>query len=207
MTIPAQLILVIIGVILVSVVLIKLGRQIAIFLLAAGVIAGVLVIGLVLLGQAKATQQAAEAAAVASTGQTATSVSTIVLATLLAVVVIVGGLGFAYMNWRLQRAQRQIARQPRRWRPGPNARWGQRGRSQTQFIPPAPVGRYLAPPPAYPPAYYAYPPMGYAPPHGYPGGGAEPVVVIYDEGAATAPAEDPLDLLPLWAEDDEMEGW
>jgi hypothetical protein len=207
MTISPELILAIGGAIALGVILIKLGRQIAIFLLAAGFIAAVIVGGLVLLDQAKATQQVAEAAAVASTGQTATSVSTIVLATLLAVVVIAGGLGFAYMNWRLQRAQRQIARQSRRWRPGPNARWGQRGRSQTQFIPPAPVGRYLAPPPAYPPAYHAYPPMGYAPPHGYPGGGVEPVVVIYDEGAAAAPAEDPLDLLPLWAEDDEMEGW
>jgi hypothetical protein len=207
MTIPAQLILAIGGVIALSVILIKLGRQIAIFLLVAGVIAGVLVIGLVLLGQAKATQQVAEAAAVASTGQTATSVSTIVLATLLAVALVTIVLGFAYMNWRLQRAQRRAARQPRRWRPGPNARWGQHGRSQAHIVPPAPAGRYLAPPPAYPPAYYAYPPMGYAPPHGYPGGGAEPVVVIYDEGATTAPAEDPLDLLPLWAEDDEMEGW
>ena len=207
MTISPNLILAIGGAIALGVILIKLGRQIAIFLLAAGVIAGVLVIGLVLLGQAKATQQVAEAAAAASTGHTAASVSTIVLATLLVVALVTIGLGFAYMNWRLQRAQRQIARQSRRWRPGPNARWGQRGRYQTHIVPPAPVGRYLAPPPAYPPAYYAYPPMGHAPPYGYPGGGAEPVVVIYDEGTATAPAEDPLDLLPLWAEDDEMEGW
>jgi hypothetical protein len=46
MTISPELILAIGGVIALSVVLIKLGRQIAIFLLAAGVIAAVIVAGL-----------------------------------------------------------------------------------------------------------------------------------------------------------------
>ena len=197
LTISPQLILAIGGVIALGLVLIKLGRQIAIFLLAAGVIAAVLVVGLAILDQAKATQQAAEAAAVASTGQTAASVSTIVLATLLAMVVIAGGLGFAYLIWRLRRAERRAARQTRQWRPGPNARWGQVGDAR-----PVPYGHHLAaPPPVY------YPPIGYAPPPAYPANSHQPypsVVVIDDRDRAD---EDPLAMLPLWAEDDEMEGW
>jgi hypothetical protein len=203
MTIPAQLILVIIGVILVSVVLIKLGRQIAIFLLAAGVIAAVLVIGLVLLGQAKATQQVAEAAAVASTGQTAVSVSTIVLVTLLFVALVTIGPGFAYLIWRLRRAERRPRQQSRRWCSGPNAQWEQRGLPQYQIVPQGRTGQYLVPPPAYPPAYYPYPQPGQYPspyPHLGGGGHQEPVVVIYRDPPSQA--EDPLEMLPLWGDED-----
>lgn len=198
-----EVILVLLGAIVVGVVLIRLGRQIAIFLLVAGGLGVVAIIALAVLNQAQATRRSAEAAAVASTGQTASSVGVTVLGTLLAVVVVAGGLVIAYQAWRLRRARRRATRQHRQWRPGPNALWGQEGQLHGYQVP---VERRLAPPPGYPPTHYPpYPPMGYPPPPSYPGGGYQPVVVIYDDGAGLD--EDPLEMLPLWAGDDDGEEW
>lgn len=206
LNISPEIILGIGGVLLLALVIIKLGRKIATFLLAAGGIVAVLVVVFAILDQAKATRQAAEAATVASTGQATASVGVTVLATLLVVVVIISGLALAYLTWRLRRAQRRAAQQPMRWRSGPNARWSREPRMP--HIPVHPYGYY----PAYPPqtAYPPYPVQagGYGvPPHAYPGEQQPPsVVVVYDEDGYGG-SEDPLDLPPLWPEDPESEAW
>jgi hypothetical protein len=209
--ISPELILIIAGAILLGVILIRLGRQIAIFLLVGGGIAAVIVVGLAILDQAEATRQAAQVATVASAGQTGATI----LATMLVIVVIGGGLGIAYLVWRLRRTERRLERQQGQWQPGPNVRWSQQ--SQPEPLPsygnPLPPDPLLAPPAAYHPYAYPYPPqMGYAlppPPYaGYHGAGAYPQVIVIDRrDRQDAIDEDPFDLLPLWTDDGEGGGW
>ena len=212
--ISPELVVAIIGAIVLGVVLIKLGRQIAIFLLVGGAIAAVIVVALAILDQAEATRQVAQAATVASAGQATASVGVTILGTLLAVVVIGGGLGIAYLVWRLRRTEKRLERQQGQWQPGPNALWGQQGQQQGQIAPYGyhiPTGHVPAPPSAYPP--YPYPPhVGYAPPSpyvGYPAQGGYPQVVVIDrrESDQMRIDDDLPGLLPLWHEESNEEDW
>jgi hypothetical protein len=135
LNVSPELILGIIAAIVVGVILIKLGRQLAILLLVGGVVAAVVVVGLAILDQAEATRQVAQAATVASAGQATASVGVTILGTILAVVVIGGGVGIGYLVGRLRRAERLAARQAGQWQPGPNALWSQQGRQVGQIMP------------------------------------------------------------------------
>lgn len=91
---------------------------IGVFLLAAGVIAG-LIASVASAEQARATQAAASAAAVASTSQALATVAIVLLViAVLALLVLVG-----YLYLRLRRAEVQRGR----WAPGPNALWRRAG--------------------------------------------------------------------------------
>ena len=121
-----ELIVGIIAALIVTVVVIRFAKQIATFLLVAGGIVAVIVVGWALLKQGQATEEAAQAVTVASSGQATASVGVTVLATLLVLVLIAGGIGIAYLVWRLRRAEWMMQRQTGQWMPGPNALWGQR---------------------------------------------------------------------------------
>jgi hypothetical protein len=211
MSVSPEVIVGIIGAIVLGIVLIKLGRQIAVFLLVGGIVAAVVAVALAILNQAEATRQVAQAATVASAGQASASIGVTILGTLLAVVVIGGGLGVAYLTWRVRRAERRLDRQRGQWKPGPNARWKQQGPEPTEITP---YGyRFLTGRPSPPPtAYYPPYPMGYAPPTsqtGYPVQGGYPQVVIIDRRDEDQRySDDDLvsDFLPLW-EDDGSDDW
>lgn len=95
--------------------------------------------GWILLTQAQATREAATAARVAATGQTATSFGLVLLVGVLAGVLLAGGGVIAFLWLRLQREQalrlragqalrlrRHAQGEPEdgRWAAGPNAYWG-----------------------------------------------------------------------------------
>ena len=215
MSVAPEVILGIIAAIVVGVVLIKLGRQLAVLLLVGGIVAAVIVVALAILDQAEATRQVAQAATVASAGQATASVGVTILGTLLAVVVIGGGIGVAYLVWRLRRAEYEAQRQAGQWTPGPNARWGQQGQGPTEITPYGyrfPTGRPSPPPTVYYPPYYPPYPMGYVPPSphtGYPAQGGYPQVVVIDRrDEEQRYSDDDLvsGFLPLW-EDDGSDDW
>ena len=92
---------------------------IGVFLLAAGVIAGLIALSVASAEQARATQAAASAAAVASTSQALATVAIVLLViAVLALLVLVG-----YLYLRLRRAEVQRGR----WAPGPSALWRRAG--------------------------------------------------------------------------------
>jgi hypothetical protein len=126
---PVEVILVLAGAAVLGALLIRLGRQIALALMGAGIV-GVLVIGaLALLEQAQAGREAAKAAKVMAVGQTAGSITLTVLVALLAVVVVLAAAAIGYFWLRARRAERWLIPQqhqrPGRWAPGPNAHWQQ----------------------------------------------------------------------------------
>lgn len=106
-----------------GILLLRVGRQIARFLLALGGLGVIGTVAYALVAQATATCQAAQAATVASVGQTAGSITTTILAVLLIAVVLAALTGGGYLAFRLRRAERRLG--ARRWTPGPNAHWGQ----------------------------------------------------------------------------------
>lgn len=104
-----------------GILLLRLGRQIARFLLALGGLGAVGAVAYALVAQATATRQAAQAAAMASTGQTVGSLTTTILAVLLLVTVLAAAIGGGYLAFRLRRAEGRSAKW---WMPGPDAYWG-----------------------------------------------------------------------------------
>jgi len=76
--------------------------------------------------QASATRQIAAAATVSAAGQTAGSVTSTVLAVLLALVLLVAVGAVLYLWLRMKALERQLpgpAPRTGRWAPGPHARW------------------------------------------------------------------------------------
>jgi hypothetical protein len=103
------------GVALLAILMLRLGKRLAIGLLILGglVVAGT--VALSMLGQATATREAAEAAKIAATGQAMTGAAMsltlfVVVLLLLLLVVIVGAalaVGYFWLRWRLSESQRQ----------------------------------------------------------------------------------------------------
>jgi len=122
-----------VAVALLGVLILRMGRKLAIFLLAAGGMAVAGVVALALLGQAAASREAAKAATkaataatVAASGQAVSSVMLAVLASAVLFVLALAGVAVGYFWLRAQRAERQVAQVVRargKWVSGPNARW------------------------------------------------------------------------------------
>ncbi len=93
---------------------------IGVFLLAAGVIAGLIALSVASAEQARATQAAASAAAVASTSQALATVAIVLLVIAVLALLVLAG----YLYLRLRRAEDV---QRGRWAPGPNALWRRAG--------------------------------------------------------------------------------
>ncbi len=90
-------------------------RRMAVALLAASL---VLVLGVAVWAQARASHQAAVAATVAARGQTTATLGLTLLALLLGIVVLVAGGVIAYLLIRLRRLERTIGYDEGRWRGG-----------------------------------------------------------------------------------------
>ena len=122
-----EIIVILIGVGLgiLGVLLLRVGRQIARFLLALGGLGVAGAVAYALVAQASATRQAAQAARVAGAGQAVGGLATTVLAVLLTGVVLAAVIGGGYLTFRLRRAERRLG--ARHWMLGPDAHWGQLG--------------------------------------------------------------------------------
>jgi len=134
-----------VGLLLLGLLLIRVGRALGVALLILGLVAILGLMVVALLHQSRAAETAAAAAVVATTGQTMNSTVVTVLAVLLVIVLLASGTVILYLLYRLRRAERRG-----RWLPGPNARWG---RVETPLVPPYPW--WMVPPPpwwGYPPA-------------------------------------------------------
>jgi hypothetical protein len=118
-----EIILWAVAAVLAGLALLRIGRQLAIFLLAIGGIGVVGIVAYAALAQAQATRQAAAAAAAASAGQTLATVAIVLLLLLL----VAAGVGILYLRWRLQRERGQRRGREDHRAPGPNATWGRDG--------------------------------------------------------------------------------
>jgi flagellar basal body-associated protein FliL len=113
-----------VGVAVAAILLLRFAKQIAIFLLIAGVLVAIIAVCFALASQSEATRQTAQAAKVSSVGQTANSVAMTVMVILLVLVVLAAGGGMLYLYIRMRRAESQTG--AKGWAPGPNARWGRK---------------------------------------------------------------------------------
>jgi len=90
----------------------KLGRRLAIFLLALGGCVAVVAVALALLEQARATREAARAATVAAAGQAVTSAATSITLFLVMVILLMlllaGGAVAAVLYWRRYQRREQL---------------------------------------------------------------------------------------------------
>lgn len=115
--------------------IVRFGKQLLRAALFVGGAAVIITIALALLQQSRATHQAATAATIATTGQTASSLGQTILVTVLLLGVL-GGAGLCgYLYLRLRRAERWPGMYPRQrgpvpektaWVSGPDAQWQRR---------------------------------------------------------------------------------
>lgn len=95
-----------------GILVLKLGKRLALFLLAGGGLVAVIAVAYALAEQARATRQAAEAATVAAAGQAATSAATSITLFLLAVLfgfaLLAVGTAAAVMYWRRYQRREQF---------------------------------------------------------------------------------------------------
>lgn len=101
-----------VGVAVLAILFLRLGRKLAIFLLAAGGCVAVVAMAFALTEQARATRQAAEAATVAAAGQAVTSAATsitlfLVMVILFSLLLAVGAVA-AVLYWRRYQRREQL---------------------------------------------------------------------------------------------------
>ena len=142
---PTTVLVGLLGLLLLGLLLIRVGRALGVLLLVLGLVAILGLMAVALLHQSRAAETAAAAAVVATTGQTMNGVAVTVLLVVLLVVLLAGGTAILYLLYRLRRAERRG-----RWLPGPNARWG---RVETPPVPRYPW--WMLPPPPW----WGYPPQ------------------------------------------------
>jgi hypothetical protein len=115
--VPSQLLVVLIGlaVVALAILLLRMGRKIAIFLLVVGGLVVSVAVTLTMLAQADASRQAAiaaqrsaEAATVSAAGQTLGNIIVAVLALVILGIVGAGGVGGVYLYIRWQLAERRF---------------------------------------------------------------------------------------------------
>jgi uncharacterized membrane protein YciS (DUF1049 family) len=139
-TMPTELAAILIGLAtaLAGILILRMGRQIAKFLLIGGGLAALIAIALAMISQAKATQRVAQATTVAVTGQAAGSAAVTLLAVLLVLTVILALATVGYFWLRARQAERRAARAVEQaanggWTSGPNALWDRKGRDRARL--------------------------------------------------------------------------
>lgn len=114
-----------VGAVFLGILILRMGRKLATFLLVAGGLFLALLVAAALLSQGAANYQAAQASKEALKAVKAVNagltISTLALGAMLMLLLLaIGSIGFVWQTWRLRAARGSSGK----WTPGPNALWG-----------------------------------------------------------------------------------